>query len=75
MEIFAFPGGSDSKESTCSVGEAGLIPGSGRFPEEESGHPLQYYKLRAQTNKPIHVEISLSPSFKFCKDRSIPKQL
>ena len=25
-----FPGGSDSKESTCNAGDPGLIPGSGR---------------------------------------------
>ena len=30
-----FPGGSDSKESTCHAGDPGLIPGSGRSPEEE----------------------------------------
>ena len=27
-----FPGGSDSKESACDVGDLGLIPGLGRFP-------------------------------------------
>ena len=27
-----FPGGSDSKESTCNVGDLGLIPGLGRSP-------------------------------------------
>jgi len=26
-----FPGGSDSKESACNVGELGLIPGLERF--------------------------------------------
>ena len=36
------PGGSDSKESTCSAGDLGLIPGSGRSPGEENGYPLQY---------------------------------
>ena len=30
-----FPGGSDSKESACSTGDTGLIPGSGRSLEEE----------------------------------------
>ena len=29
-----FPGGSDSKESTYSTGDLGLIPGLGRFPGE-----------------------------------------
>ena len=27
-----FPGGSDGKESACSAGSWGLIPGLGRFP-------------------------------------------
>ena len=29
-----FPGSSGSKESTCNVGDPGLIPGSGRSPGE-----------------------------------------
>ena len=37
-----FPGGSDSKESSCSAGDLGSIPGSGRSPEERKGYPLQY---------------------------------
>ena len=35
------PGGSDSKESTCNVGDLGLIPGLGRFPGGGHGNPLQ----------------------------------
>jgi len=31
-----------SKESTCNVGDAVLIPGSGRSPGEGNGNPLQY---------------------------------
>ena len=31
-----FPGGSDGKESTCGVGDLGLILGLGRFPGEGS---------------------------------------
>ena len=31
-----FTGGSDGKESTCNVGDLGLIPGLGRSPEEEN---------------------------------------
>ena len=38
----SFPGGSDSKESTCSVGDLNLIPGLGRSPREGHGNPLQY---------------------------------
>ena len=37
-----FPGGSDDKESACSTGDMGSIPGSGRFPGKENGNPLQY---------------------------------
>ena len=32
-----FPGGSDSKESTCNKRDPGLIPGSGRSPREGNG--------------------------------------
>ena len=37
-----FPGGSDGKESACSEGDLGLIPGSGRSPGEGNSNPLQY---------------------------------
>ena len=40
--VLGFPGGSDSKESACNAGDLGLIPGSGRFPGEGNGNPLQY---------------------------------
>ena len=37
-----FPGGSEGKVSACSVGDPGLILGSGRSPGEGNGNPLQY---------------------------------
>ena len=37
-----FPGSSDGKESTCNAGDAGSIPGLGRFPQKGIGYPLQY---------------------------------
>ena len=37
-----FPGGTNGKEPACSVGDQGLIPGLGIFPEEGNGNPLQY---------------------------------
>ena len=40
--ILGFPEGSDDKESACSAGDPGLIPGSGRSPGEGTGNPLQY---------------------------------
>ena len=39
---WGFPGGSVGKESTCSAGDPGLIPGSGRTPGEGNGNLLQY---------------------------------
>ena len=36
------PGGSDGKESACSAGDLGSVPGLGRSPEEGNGNPLQY---------------------------------
>ena len=37
-----FLGSSAGKESACNTGDPGLIPGSGRFPEEGIGYPHQY---------------------------------
>ena len=37
-----FPGSSVSKESACSAGGLGSIPGSGRSPDEGNSKPLQY---------------------------------
>ena len=39
-------GGSDSKKSACNKGDLGSIPGSGRFPGEGNGNPLQYSCLK-----------------------------
>ena len=40
--VLGFPGGSDSKEYVYSMGDSGLIPGSGGSPGEMNGNPLQY---------------------------------
>ena len=37
-----FPGGSDSKESSCNAGELGSIPGLGRSPGGGHGNTFQY---------------------------------
>jgi len=42
---WGFPGSSDGKESACSAGDLGSIPGSGRSPGEGNGSPLQYLCL------------------------------
>ena len=46
-----FPGGSDGKESACSAGEPGMIPGSGRSPGERNGYSLQYYCLEGSVDR------------------------
>ena len=40
--ILGLPFGSAGKESTCNVGELGLISRLGRSPREGKGYPLQY---------------------------------
>ena len=49
-----FPGGSAGKESTCSVGDLGLIPGFGRSPGEGKGYPLQYSGLENSMDCMVH---------------------
>ena len=46
-----FPGGSDSKESICTAGDPGLIPGSERSGGEGKGYPLQYSCLGNPTGR------------------------
>ena len=40
--FLGFPGGSDSKEFPCNMGDLGSIPGLGRSPGGGHGNPLQY---------------------------------
>ena len=47
-------GGSDGKESACSAGDPGLIPGLGRYPGEGNGNPLQYCCLEKSMDKGAH---------------------
>ena len=39
------------KKPLANAGDAGLIPGSGRFPEEGNGNPLQYSYLENPTDR------------------------
>ena len=52
--LLGFPGGLDSKESVCSMGDSGLILGSGRSPEEMNGNPLQYSCLENSMGRGVH---------------------
>ena len=51
MIALGSPGGSDGKESSCNARDLGLIPGSGRSPEEGNGYLLQYSCLETSTDK------------------------
>ena len=46
-----FSGGSDGKESACSAGDPGLIPGLGGSPGEGSGSPFQYSCLGSSMDR------------------------
>ena len=46
-----FPGGSDSKEFACNVGDLTSIPGLGRFPGGGHGNLLQYSCLENQMDR------------------------
>ena len=43
--MLGFLGGSGGKESTCSAGDLGLIPGLRRSPGKGDGYSLQYFCL------------------------------
>ena len=46
-----FPHGSDSKESTCNVGDLGSIPGFAESPGEGNGYQLQYSCLEISMDR------------------------
>ena len=56
-----FPGSSDGKETACSAGDLGLIPGSGRFPwrKEWLSTPLFLpgeFQGQRQTDRQTHID-------------------
>ena len=42
VKTYGLPWWLSGEESSCNVGDASLIPGSGRSPGEGNGTPLQY---------------------------------
>ena len=70
--MLIFPGGSDGKESASSTGDLGWIPGSGRFPGEVNGYPLQYSCLEIFMNREMgwaivhasHKELNMTEQLK-----------
>ena len=56
LVFLGFPCGSTGKESTCNMGDLGLIPGLGRSAGEGKGYQLQYCGLgnsRPWSNKEL----------------------
>ena len=49
-----FPGDSGGKQSACSAGDPGLIPGSGISPGGGNGYPLQYSGLENSIDCIVH---------------------
>ena len=49
-----FPCDSAGKESTCSAGDLGLVPGLGRSPGEGKGYPIQYAVLENSMDCIVH---------------------
>ena len=48
-----FTRNSVGKESACSAGDPGSIPGSGRFPGEGNGNPPQYSCLENSMDRGV----------------------
>ena len=68
---WGFPGSSAGKESVCSAGDPGLIPGSGRSPGGGHGNPLQYSCLENS-----HGQRSLAGYSPWgCKESDMTEQL
>jgi len=51
--IVFIPGGSDGKESACSAGDWGSIPGTWRSSWERNSNPLQYSCLENPTDRGV----------------------
>ena len=57
--FLGFPYSSAGKESACSAGDLGLIPGMGRFPGEGKGCPFQYSGLENSMDSVAHGVMGL----------------
>ena len=62
-ELLGFPCGSAGKESACSVGDLGLIPGMGRSPGEGKGYPLRPGELHGLYSPWGHKELDMTEQF------------
>ena len=69
--FLGFPGGSDSKESACNVGDLGSVPGVGRSPGGGHGNPLQHSCLESPRGQ--RSRVGYSPWG--CKELDMTKRL
>jgi len=58
--IWGFPDDLDGKESACSVGDLGSIPGSERSPGEGNDNPFQYSCLENPMHRESHTTEQLN---------------
>ena len=63
--ILGFTGGSADKESTCNVGDLGLIPGLERSTGKGNSYPLQYSGLENSMDCIVHGVIKNDSDFHF----------
>ena len=54
LKLMGCPDGPAGKESTCSVGDLGSIPGLGKSPGEGKNYPLQYSGLENSMDWIVH---------------------
>ena len=73
-----FPPGSESKESSCNVGDLGSTPGLGRSPGEGNSYPHHYSSLESSTDCIVHGVVrvghngaTFSFALKECKEGGV----
>ena len=62
--FLGFPGGSDSTESACKVGDLGSMPGLGRSTGAGHGNPLQYSGLENSMGVSLSSKSVLKDKYK-----------
>ena len=62
-----FPDSSVGKESTCSAGDLGLIPGLGRSPGERKGYLFQYSGLENSIDCITYMRLEQKPNGANCE--------
>ena len=68
-----FPYGLLGKESTCNVGDLGLIPGVGRSPGEGNSSPLQDSGLEDSTDCTVHGVAKVgTENLRICLSNRLP---